>query len=65
MNKQRPQNKNLRPNPEALGVVALEDGEESRPVRVRAKAEVHAWLKGKTAKEIGDLLTALQRQEQD
>lgn len=53
----------LRPHPEKLGVVPLEPGEVSRPVRVRASAQVHDWLRGFTAAELGQLLTQVWQQE--
>lgn len=46
----------LRPNPEKLGVTLLEEGEVSRPVRIRAPEAVHAWLKGMSAGDLGKLL---------
>ena len=49
-------NRHLRPNPAALGVIPLESGEASRPVRIRAKLEVFEGLAGLTPKEIGSIL---------
>lgn len=46
----------MRGHPESLGVTRLDQGELSRPVRVRAPAWVHERLKGLTAAEIGELL---------
>lgn len=50
------QYRGLRPNPHTLGVEPLEAGEVSRVIRVRAKKPVHEWLKGLSAKRIGELL---------
>ena len=49
-------NRHLRPNPASLGVIPLESGEASRPVRVRAKLEVFKGLAGLNPKEIGSIL---------
>jgi hypothetical protein len=46
----------LRPNPHTLGVTLLKPGEDSRPIRVRAKLEVFEQLAGLTTTQIGDLL---------
>ncbi len=46
----------LRPHPEALGVVLLNPGEKSQPVRIRAPEQVHVWLNGMSALQIGNLL---------
>ena len=35
----RPQNRNLHPNPEALGNTPMLPGEKTRPVRTRASAQ--------------------------
>ena len=51
----------LKPHPEALGVKLLEEGEISRPVRIRAPVEVHTWLRGMNAEELGKLLTEVMR----
>jgi hypothetical protein len=42
---------------EALGVEPLKKDEVSKPVRIRASAEVHKRLQQISAKEIGDLMT--------
>ena len=52
----RPQNRHLRPHPEALGVTPLAEGELSRPVRVRGSKELHGWLRERSAAELGRLL---------
>ncbi len=52
----QPKTEGLRPNPKALGVEPLAEGELSRPVRIRASREVHERLKGMSAAEIGKLL---------
>jgi hypothetical protein len=54
----------LRPNPQALGVVPLAAGEASKPVRVRASVEVHEWLKGMNAAQVGEVLTRAYRDAQ-
>lgn len=41
---ERPQNKHLRPNPQTLPNVKLEEGEASRAVRVRASQEAVDWF---------------------
>lgn len=46
----------LRANPHTLGVTPLTAGEVSRPVRIRAAAEVHTWLSTLSAAQVGDLL---------
>lgn len=52
----------LRPNPQALGVVPLAAGEASKPIRVRASIEVHDWLKGMSAAQVGEVLTYAHQQ---
>lgn len=51
-----PNTRGLRANPHTLGVEKLAAGEVSRPVRIRARIEVHQRLKHMTAKEIGEVL---------
>jgi hypothetical protein len=46
----------LRPNPHTLGVTLLKRGEDSRPVRVRAKLEVFEQLAALSPAQIGELL---------
>lgn len=54
MTKPRPSRwSGLRPNPHTLGVTPLTAGEVSKPVRVRAAAEVHTWLGTLTAAQVG------------
>jgi hypothetical protein len=52
----RLKNKNLRPNPQALGVTPLKPGEASRPIRVRAKLEVFKQLEGLNPTQVGLIL---------
>jgi hypothetical protein len=52
----RSKNKNLRPNPQALGVTPLKPGEASRPIRVRAKLEVFKQLEGLSPTQVGLIL---------
>lgn len=52
-----PRYRGLRPHPEKLGVVPLESGEASRPIRVRAAVEVLDWLGKQGAAEVGRLMT--------
>lgn len=54
----------LRPNPQALGVTPLAEGEMSRPVRVRASEDVHMWLSGFTSAQLGQLLAQVYAQQQ-
>jgi hypothetical protein len=49
-------NKNLRPNPQALGVTLLKPDEASRPIRVRAKLEVFRLLEGLSPTQVGLIL---------
>jgi hypothetical protein len=46
----------LRPNPQTLGVVPLEKGEASRPIRIRGKKTLFERLREYSPKEIGELL---------
>jgi hypothetical protein len=46
----------LRPNPHTLGVTPLKRGEDSRPIRVRAKLEVFEQLADLSPTQIGKLL---------
>jgi hypothetical protein len=46
----------LRPNPHTLGVTPLKLGEDSRPIRVRAKLEVFQKLAALNPTQIGELL---------
>lgn len=62
---ERPQNRHLRPNPEALGVTPLREGELSRPVRVRAPTWVHEHLRSLGAAEIGLILTRHLQADED
>jgi hypothetical protein len=51
-----PRFKYLKPNPQALGVVPLEKGEASKPIRIRAPKTLFERLSEFTPKEIGELL---------
>jgi hypothetical protein len=51
-----PRFKYLKPNPQALGVVPLEKGEASKPIRIRAPKALFERLSEFTPKEIGELL---------
>lgn len=55
----------LRPNPHTLGVTPLTAGEVSKPVRVRAAAEVHTWLGTLSAAQVGGLLADAYRAHLD
>lgn len=54
--KARPQNKNLRPNPDNLGVKPLEKGEESALVRIRADERALRAFKNLSAEERGGVI---------
>lgn len=53
---QNPRFKFLKPNPQALGVIPLEKGEASKPIRIRAPKALFERLNEFTPKEIGELL---------
>jgi hypothetical protein len=52
----------LRPNPGALGVTPLDEGEASQTLRVRGPAEVIAWAASLTAAQRGELLSEAYRE---
>lgn len=52
----RPDQRGLRPNPHTLGVEPLEEGEVSKPVRVRGSRALHQKLAAMSAREIGEVL---------
>ncbi|WP_412026916.1 hypothetical protein [Deinococcus yunweiensis] len=54
--------KGLRPNPKALGVVPLASDEQSQTRRIRASTEVHQWLRGLSASQLGELLTDIYKE---
>ncbi len=58
MSRDRPQNKHLRPNPEALGVMPLAPGEMSFTVRVRGSSEFRDWVRGIGVFEVSRVLHA-------
>ena len=61
--KDRPQNKNLRPHPENLGVRKLKKGEESVLVRVRGSQRAVAWFTGLGSEERGKRIERLYMEE--
>jgi hypothetical protein len=54
---------NQKGHPESLGVTRLNEGEASRPIRIRAPATVLEQLEGRGAAAIGELLTLAVRHE--
>jgi len=54
----RPQNKNLRPNPEKLGVVPLPVGWGTRLVRIAATKVALEWFAGLSSRERGQVVRA-------
>lgn len=52
----RPQNRNLRPNPKALGVEPLREGESSGAYRVRGPRDALDWFGTLSASERGQLV---------
>lgn len=54
---ENPRYRGLRPNPESLGVTLLEEGEETRTMRVRAAADVIAWAASLSAADRGVILS--------
>lgn len=56
---ERPQNRNLRPNPQNFDQVALAPGEQSTLTRVRGSIEAVQWFRSLTAAERGDLITRI------
>lgn len=56
----RPQNRHLRGgDPTTFGLTPLAEGEATKPVRVRAKADTLAWWEQWTAEERGRLVEQL------
>ena len=53
----------LRPNPQALGVTPLQEGERSFTVRIRGSDDLFHWLQGFTAAQRGELFTELFHQK--
>ena len=51
--------KNLRPNPQALGVIPLKPSEASWPIRMRTKLEVFKQLEGLIPTQVGLFMTRL------
>lgn len=58
-----PRYRGLRPNPESLGVTLLEDDEDTRTMRVRARADVIAWAAGLTAAQRGVIFAQVYAQQ--
>ena len=65
MPKDRPQNRNLRPNPHTLGVTPLAEGERStKPIRFRLPEELADRLETMPADERNALATRMLSQEE-